>query len=79
MKKKLETVKGVKELGEDGIWEAIENFWVETNPMFMRLLKAIYLKLEKGEETSDYFNRLKSQFEEAEMKRPVSGHCLSAS
>ena len=37
--------------------------------MFMRRLKAIDLKLEKGEETSDYFNRLKNQFEEAEMEK----------
>ena len=75
MKKKLDTVRDVKKLGEDGIWEAIENFWVETNPMFMRRLKAIDLKLVKGEETRDYFNRLKNQFEEARWKRPVSGHC----
>ena len=69
MKKKLDTVKGVKELGEEGIWEAIEKFWIETNPMFMRRLKAIDLKPEKGEETSDYYNRLKVQFEEAEMEK----------
>ena len=69
MKKKLDTVKDVKQLGEDGIWEAIENFWVENNPMFMRRLKVIDLKLEKGEEAGDFFNRLKNQFDEAEMEK----------
>ena len=67
MKKKLDTVKGVQEMGEEGIWDAIEKFWIESNPMFMRRLKAIDLKPEKGEETSDYYNRLKVQFEESEM------------
>ena len=41
------------DMGEEGIWDAIEKFWIETNPMFMRCLKAIDLKPEKGEETSD--------------------------
>ena len=60
MKKKLDTVKGFQEMGEEGIWDAIEKFWIESNPMFMRRLKAIDLKPEKGEETSDYYNRLKA-------------------
>ena len=60
---------GHSEGGKRGIWDAIEKFWIESNPMFMRRLKAIDLKPEKGEETSDYYNRLKVQFEESEMDK----------
>ena len=51
------------------IWEVIEGIWVESNPMYTRRLKAIDLKLEKGEEAGDFFNRLKNQFDEAEMEK----------
>ena len=77
MKKKLDTVKGVQEMGEEGIWDAIEKFCIESNPMFMRCLKAIDLKPEKGEETSDYYNRMKVQFEESEMDKATFGPCWS--
>ena len=56
-------------MGQEGIWDAIEKFWIESNPMFMCRLKAIDLNPEKGEETSDYYNRLKVQFEESEMDK----------
>ena len=60
MKKKLDGVKDIKKLGEDSIWEVIEGIWVERNPMYTRRLKAIDLKLEKGEEAGDFLNHLKN-------------------
>ena len=69
MRKKLDGVKGIKEMGEEKIWEIIEGIWVESNPMYTRRLKAIDLKMEKGEEVGDFFNRLKNQYAEAEMEK----------
>ena len=53
----LDGIKGIKEMGEARIWDIIEGIWVETNPMYIRRLKAIDLKMEKGEEVGDFFNR----------------------
>ena len=54
MRKKLDGIKGIKEMGEEKIWDIIEGIWVESNPMYTRRLKAIDLKMEKGEE--DYIH-----------------------
>ena len=32
MRKKLESIKGIREMGEDKIWDIIEGIWKETNP-----------------------------------------------
>ena len=69
MRKKLDGVKGIKEMGEAKIWEIIEGIWVESNPMYTRRLKAIDLKMEKGEEVGDFFNRLKNEYAETEMQK----------
>ena len=69
MRKKLDGVKDIKKMGEAKIWDVIEGIWVESNPMYTRRLKAIDLKMEKGEEVGDFFNRLKDQYAEAEMEK----------
>ena len=69
MRKKLDGIKDIKKLGEAKIWDIIEGIWVESNPMYTRRLKAIDLKMEKGEEVGYFFNRLKNQFDEAEMEK----------
>ena len=69
MRKKLDGVKGIKEMGEARILDIIEGIWAETNPMYIRRLKAIDLKMEKGEEVGDFFNRLKNEYAEAEMEK----------
>ena len=62
-------VKGIKEMGEAGIWAIIEGIWIESNPMFMRRLKAMDMKMEAGEEVGDFFNCLKNEYAEAEMDK----------
>ena len=57
MKKKLDGVKDIKKLGEAKIWDIIEGIWVESNPMYIRRLKAIDLKMEKGAEAGDFFQQ----------------------
>ena len=54
MRKKLDGVKGIKEIGEAKICQIIEGIWVKSNPMYTRRLKAINLKMEKGEEVGDF-------------------------
>ena len=54
LRKKLDMVKGIKEMGEAGIWAIIEGIWIESNPMFMRRLKAMDMKMEAGEEVGDF-------------------------
>ena len=49
MRKKLESIKRVIEMGEDKLWEIIEGIWKETNPLYIRRLKAIEMEMEKGE------------------------------
>ena len=69
IRKKLDLVKGIKEMGEAGIWDIIEGIWIETNPMYMRRLKAMDMKMETGEEVGDFFNRLKNEYAKAEMEK----------
>ena len=69
LRKKLDMVKGIKEMGEAGIWAIIEGIWMESNPMFMRRLKAMDMKMEAGEEVGDFFNPLENEYAEAEMDK----------
>ena len=34
MRLKLESIKGVREMGEDKLWDIIEGIWKETNPTY---------------------------------------------
>ena len=56
-------------MGETKIWEIIEDILVETNPMYIRHVKAIDLRMEKGEGAGDFFNRLRNEYAEAEMEK----------
>ena len=69
MRLKLESIKGVRELGEEKLWEIIEGFWKDSNPTYMRRIKAIELEMKKGELSGDFFTRLKLEYREAEMER----------
>ena len=50
MKKKLDGVNGIREMGENKIWENVEEIFVETNPIFIRRVRAINLQIEKGKQ-----------------------------
>ena len=39
MRLKLESIKGVRQLGEEKLWEIIESIYQETNPTYMRKIK----------------------------------------
>ena len=54
MQKKLDGIKDIKKMGEAKIWDVIEEIWVESNHLYTRRLKAIDLKMEKGEEVGDF-------------------------
>ena len=69
MRKKLDSVKGIREMGETKIWEIIEGILVETNPMYIRRVKANDLQMEKGEMVGDFFNRLRNGYAEVEMEK----------
>ena len=69
MRKKLDSVKGIREMGETKIWEIIEGILVETNPIYIRRVKAYDLRMEKGESAGDFFNRLRNEYAEAEMEK----------
>ena len=42
---------------------------METNPIYIRWVRAIDLQMEKGEMTGDFFNRLREEYVEAEMEK----------
>ena len=65
MRLKLESIKGVREMGEEKLWDIIEGIWKETNPTYMRRIKAIEMEMEKGELSGDFFTRLKLEYTEA--------------
>ena len=48
MKKKLDGVKGIREMGENRIWEIIKDMLVETNPIYIRRVRAIGVRWKKG-------------------------------
>ena len=59
MKKKLGGIAGIREMGESRIWEIVEEILMETNPVYIRRVRAMNLQMEKGETTGDFFNRLR--------------------
>ena len=63
------------ELGEDKLWEKIENIYVESNPVFLRRARCYESKPMKGELLSEFATRLKLEYKEAEMgKTTIWGH-----
>ena len=69
MRVKLEAVNGIEEMGENKIWQLIENIYQTSNPGYTRRLKCYELEMIKGELTSDFADRLKLEFEESEMAK----------
>ena len=61
MRKKLDSIKGIRSMGETKIWEEIENIFVQTNPIYIRRVKAYETRIEKGEGVGDFFNRLRNE------------------
>ena len=39
MRLKLESIKGVREAGEEKLWEIIEGIYQESNPTYIRRVK----------------------------------------
>ena len=65
MKKKLGGITGIREMGESKIWEVVEEIFMDTNPVYIRKVRAMNLQMEKGEMTEDFFNRLREEYAEA--------------
>ena len=72
MRLKLESIKGVREVGEEKLWDIIESIYQETNPTYIRRVKAIEMVMEKGELCGYYFTRLKLEYQEAQMERATT-------
>ena len=67
LQRKLESVKGLKNLGEKRIWQEVEKIYLESNSMYIRRVEATELKFIKGEEVSTYYERLRNIYAEADM------------
>ena len=67
MKAKLDAIEGIETAGAAKIWEHIDLIFQASNPKFLRRQKCLEAKRTKGETTSDFSNRLKSEFIESDM------------
>ena len=66
MRTKLSNIKGIEKMSEEKIWEQVEAMFLTSNPMYMRRIQAM-------ETRSDYLNRLKNSFQEADMQKAFIG------
>ena len=73
MQKKLENIKGIKKMSEKEIWNEIEKIFLSSNPIYIRRVQALETRIIKGEMVSDFYNRLKNSFREAEMEKASMG------
>ena len=55
------------------IWAQVDLMFLNSNPMHTRRIQALYTKMVKGENVSDYFIRMKSGFNEADMGKASTG------
>ena len=67
MKMRLEAMEDIYEVGEEVLWERIENIYLETNPLFLRRVKCYENRATTGEMLSEFATRLKIQYRESEM------------
>merc|ERR1711867_98071 len=75
MKLPLEAMDDLYHLGEKRIWERIESFYTQSNPLFLRRAKCYESKPVRGELASEFATRLKMKYKEAEMgETTVWGH-----
>ena len=72
MRLKLESIKGVREVGEEKLWDIIEGIYQESNPTYIRRVKAFKMIMEKGELCGDYFTRLKLEYQEGQIGRATT-------
>ena len=73
MRTKLVNIKGIEKMSQENIWEQVEVMFLTSNPMYMRRIQAMETCIIKGETVSDYFNRLKNSFQEADMQKASIG------
>ena len=66
-------------LGEDLLWEKIENIYKELNPVFLRRVQCYESKIMKGELLSEFATRLKLEYKESEMSKTTIWATLSTS
>ena len=77
MRLKLESINGVREAGEQKLWEIIEEIYQESNPTYIRRVKVYELQMNKGELCGDFATRLKLDYQESEMaKATVWSHFI---
>ena len=69
MRLPLEAMDNLYQMGEDLLWEKIENIYKESNPIFMRRVKCYESKIMKGELLSEFATRLKLEYKESEMSK----------
>merc|ERR1711888_489234 len=75
MKLPLEAMEDLYKMGEDLLWEKIENIYKESNPVFLRRVKCYESKIMKGELLSEFATRLKLEYKESEVsKTTIWGH-----
>ena len=58
------------------IWGQVELMFLNSNPMHTRRIQALDTKMVKGESVSDYFIRMKSGFNEADMGNASTGKIM---
>ena len=73
MKTKLTSIKDIERMSQEMIFEKVEAMFLTSNPMYMRRIQAMETRIIKGETVSDYFNRLKNCFQEADMQKASIG------
>ena len=54
MRLKLESINGVREAGEEKLWEIIEEIYQESNPTYVRRVKVYEMQMNKGELCGDF-------------------------
>ena len=54
MRLKLESITGVREAGEQKLWEIIEEIYQESNPTYIRRVKVYELQMNKGKLCGDF-------------------------
>ena len=73
MRNKLSNIKNVEKMKPEEIWAQVELIFLNSNPMHTRRIQALDTKMVKGESVSDYFIRMKSGFNEADMGKASTG------
>ena len=73
---KLTNIKDIERRTPEKIWDQVELMFLTSNLMYMRRIQAMETKIIKEEAVSDYFNRLKNSFQEADMQKASIGNVM---